>query len=348
MTKCSRYPLMMDPQNQANTWLKKMYKETIQVCKQSDKNFQRILENGLKFGNKILVENLGELVDPVLDPILARQLYKKGAVWYIKVGDQEISYNSNFHLMLTSKLQNPHYLPEVSIKVTLINFTVSSKGLEDQLLMEVIKIERAELEEQKDLLIVSISEDNKQLKELQDKILRQIAEIKGNILDDEEIIQTLDASKVTYESINVRMTEAKKTTKDIEQAREKYRQIARRGSTLYFIITDLPSVDPMYQYSLDYFINLFKRRIRQTEKSEEVEERRLILIEDINLTFYQNICRGLFERHKLLYSFLMSVNIEVELLRVPRKHWEMFIMPPDEQEAQSPLDFLDASTFNYF
>lgn len=52
----------------------------------------------------------------------------------IHVGDSDIEYDPNFRLYLTTKLANPHYLPEICIQVTLVNFTVTPSGLEDQLL----------------------------------------------------------------------------------------------------------------------------------------------------------------------------------------------------------------------
>lgn len=53
----------------------------------------------------------------------------------IRIGSTDIEYNSNFKFYMTTKLANPHYLPEICIKVTLVNFTVTPSGLEDQLLM---------------------------------------------------------------------------------------------------------------------------------------------------------------------------------------------------------------------
>ena len=99
-------------------------------------------------------------------------------------------------------MPNPHYLPEISIKVTLINFTVTPSGLEDQLLIEVIKYERIELEETRINLIMQISQDKRQLQDLEDRILRLISEVQGRILESEELISTLDASKVTSNMIN--------------------------------------------------------------------------------------------------------------------------------------------------
>ena len=110
-----------------------------------------------------MIENVEEELDPSLEPILLKQVIKKGASYFLRLGDSDIPYNFDFKMFITTKMPNPHYLPEVSIKVTLINFTVTPSGLEDQLLVEVVRFERIELEEKRVSLILSISQDKKQL-----------------------------------------------------------------------------------------------------------------------------------------------------------------------------------------
>lgn len=61
--------------------------------------------------------------------MLGKQLMKKGQQWLLRLGDQDVPYNSDFKFYLTTKLPNPHYIPEICIKTTIINFTVTPKGL---------------------------------------------------------------------------------------------------------------------------------------------------------------------------------------------------------------------------
>lgn len=68
---------------------------------------------------------------------------------YIKIGDKEVEFHPEFRLILHTKLANPHYKPEMQAQTSLINFTVTIDGLEDQLLANVVRLERPDLEELK-------------------------------------------------------------------------------------------------------------------------------------------------------------------------------------------------------
>lgn len=89
--KSRRWPLCIDPQGQANKWIKKMeMKKKVNVIKLSDTNYLRTLENAIQFGQPVLLENVGEELDPALNPILLKQTYQKGTGTFIKLGDQTI------------------------------------------------------------------------------------------------------------------------------------------------------------------------------------------------------------------------------------------------------------------
>ena len=56
----------------------------------------------------------------------------------IKIGDNVVPYHPDFRFYMTSKLANPHYPPEVSVKVSLLNFFVTPEGLDEQLLDTIV------------------------------------------------------------------------------------------------------------------------------------------------------------------------------------------------------------------
>jgi dynein heavy chain len=154
--KTSRWPLYIDPQGQANKWIKTMYRKTekgLKVLKFSDDSYLKHLEAGIQMGTPVLIENVGVELDPAIEPLLQKQITKRGTSKYIKIGDSTIEYNDDFQFFLSTKLRNPHYLPEVSTKVTILNFMITYEGLSDQLLGILVAKEEPELEEKKSNLV---------------------------------------------------------------------------------------------------------------------------------------------------------------------------------------------------
>jgi dynein heavy chain len=97
----------------------------------SDPSILKFLELGIQFGKWVLIENVGEEMDPALEPILLKQVDKSGS---LKLGDKSIPYNNAFRFFMTTTIPNPHYSPETSVKVTILNFAITPFGLEEQML----------------------------------------------------------------------------------------------------------------------------------------------------------------------------------------------------------------------
>eukprot|EP00002_Diphylleia_rotans_P012132 TRINITY_DN2375_c0_g1_i1.p1 TRINITY_DN2375_c0_g1~~TRINITY_DN2375_c0_g1_i1.p1 ORF type:complete len:4335 (+),score=913.34 TRINITY_DN2375_c0_g1_i1:198-13202(+) len=306
-TKC---PLFIDPQNQATIWIKKRYKGALEVLKMGQHDMVRRLENSIQFGGNVLIEDVGEDLDPVLDPILSKRPTKGGARATVIFADKTLQLNEQFNLMLSTKIPNPNYSPEVFSKVSIINFSVTNDGLGDQLLSIVVAKERPDLENARNELLASNASMKKELKDVEDKILSLLSNSTGNILDDEVLIQTLGQSKATSDDIATRMIQAEATEKEIEITRRSYTIVAKRAALLYFVIADLAHLDHMYQFSLAWFINLFTGTIDDPTAVPDGPQGRLTaLIERITTAVYVNISGSLFARHRLLFSFLLTVKI---------------------------------------
>ena len=119
-----------------------------------DNHIVKAIYNGIP----VLFQSIGQELDPSLDPILNKNIKEVGGKWSIYLGDKEVSYNLNFRFYISTKYSNPKYSAEVSTKVTMINFSVKEKGLEEQLLSELIKLQDADLERKRIELIKNRSD----------------------------------------------------------------------------------------------------------------------------------------------------------------------------------------------
>ena len=118
----------------------------------------------------------------------------------------------------------------------------------------------------------------------------------GNILDDEVLINTLAKSKITSNEIEKKVKLAARTQETIAGVRASYKQVAFHVGQLFFCIADLASINAMYQYSLEWYINLFMVAIDKAPKSDDQshDERILCLNTTFTETLYVNVCRSLF------------------------------------------------------
>jgi dynein heavy chain len=341
LTKSNRWPLMIDPQGQANKWVKKMEENnSLKVVKQNQSNFVRMVENSIQFGSPVLLENVPEALDPILESVLLKQIIIAGGVATIRLGDSTIEYDKNFRLYITTKLTNPHYPPELCVKVNLLNFMATAEGLQDQMLGRVVAMEQQELELQRQQLVVEDAENQRQLKEIEDKILFLLKNAEGNILDDEVLIDTLGDSKKTSNIIQEKVKIAENTQVRIQKVRQGYVPIAFQSSQLFFCIADLAGVDPMYQYSLDWYISLYEDAIIQAPKSTNLEERLQHLKDTFTLILYTNVCRSLFEKDKLLFSFLLTSRIQLGQNRMDEGELRFFLQGSTSMDLAEPNPYV--------
>lgn len=119
-----------------------------------------------------------------MDPVLEKQIIWKKTRGLIKIGGTDMDFNKNFLMFLTCRLPNPAFSPELSAKTTIIDFTVTQKGLEQQLLGKVISKEQKALEDSLNALLTDVNNNKKELQKLDKNLLQRLTESKGNLLDD--------------------------------------------------------------------------------------------------------------------------------------------------------------------
>ncbi|CAG08487.1 unnamed protein product, partial [Tetraodon nigroviridis] len=341
-TRGSRFPLCIDPQQQALNWIKKKEeKNNLKISSFNDPDFLKQLEMSIKFGVPFLFQDVDEFIDPVIDNVLEKNVKGAEGKQTIMLGDKEVEYDPNFKLYLNTKLANPKYSPSVFGKSMVINYTVTLVGLEDQLLSVIVGFEKKELEEQRERLIRETSDNKKLLKNLADSLLRELATSTGNMLDNTELVSE-------------KLKLAQETAVDIDRLRDGYRPAAARGAILFFALTEMALVNSMYQFSLASYLDVFDFSLRKSLPDPVLSRRLSNIMSTLTYSVYNYGCTGqsqmspklnlgLFERHKLLFSFNMTVKIEQALERVPQEELDFFIkgnLSLEKSKRKKPFDWL--------
>eukprot|EP00306_Pavlova_sp_CCMP459_P002806 CAMPEP_0185179034 /NCGR_PEP_ID=MMETSP1139-20130426/31803_1 /TAXON_ID=298111 /ORGANISM="Pavlova sp., Strain CCMP459" /LENGTH=3023 /DNA_ID=CAMNT_0027744869 /DNA_START=1 /DNA_END=9072 /DNA_ORIENTATION=+ len=347
VANCARWPLMIDPQLQGITWIKRMEERRgLHVVRLGQKQLIPKLENALENGKPIIIENIETSIDAVLAPVIGRQVTRRGRTVFVKLGDKEVDYHPDFKLYIQTKLSNPHYPPEIQAECTLINFMVTEDGLEDQLLALTVLKERPDLEEQKAVLIAQMNGFKIKTKELEDGILEQLANAEGDVLENIDLIENLEDSKRVAAEIAEKAKVAAVTEVEINTAREMYRRVAARGSLMFFLLATLSKVHTFYHFSLSSFNAIVERaitgrrgklvwneeavmsnmappKLKRVLLNEAAEKKKAIVAEDPaqlearmdflvdNITFcvFDATRRGLLERHKLILATQLLLKV---------------------------------------
>ena len=174
----------------------------------------------------------------------------------------------------------------------------------------VVRVEKPDLEQQKEELVNKQNEFMITLAKLESDLLKNLAAADPDtILQNKELIESLETTKKTSNIITEQQKIAKETEVMINKSREIYRRVATEGAMLYFLLIQLCNVDHMYQYSLESFVTFLFKAIEKTELSEEEEKRVLDLREMIRRTIYQWVSRGLFEKHKPIFITQMTFRL---------------------------------------
>uniref|UniRef100_A0A667ZXX0 Dynein, axonemal, heavy polypeptide 9 like n=1 Tax=Myripristis murdjan TaxID=586833 RepID=A0A667ZXX0_9TELE len=344
LTNCERWPLLIDPQLQGIKWIKSRCGSSLKVVSLGQKGYVDVIEQAVVTGDTVLIENLEETIDPVIDPLLGRHTIKKGSC--IKVGDKECFFHPGFRLILHTKLANPHYKPEIQAQTTLINFTVTRDGLEDQLLAQVVNQERPDLEHLKSELTKQQNMFKIELKLLEDELLTRLSAAESNFLGDNVLVEKLETTKHTAAEIEMKVLEAKVNEVKINEAREHYRPVAVRASLLYFIMNDLNKINPMYQFSLKAFNMVFHKAVESAEAYEDVKSRVNTLIDCITYSTFNYISRGLFERDKLTFTAQLAFQLLLMSKEIDMRELDFLLRFNIDHSYISPLDFLSNTAWS--
>lgn len=286
MKHFNRYPLIIDPSGQAVDFLMKQYSSR-KICRTSflDSGFLKNLESSLRFGNALLVEDV-ESLDPILNSVLNKEIFRQGGRVMITLGDKEIDFSPSFVIFLATRDPSCHFTPDLCSRVTFVNFTVTHSSLTTQCMSKVLKVERPDIDKKRTDMLKLQGEFRFKLRMLEDKLLTSLSSVQGNILDDLTVINSLETLKQQSEEVMESLSKSDEIMKEVDEVSAVYRPFAIACSAVYFSLENLGGVYFLYQYSLQMFFDIVNKIL--FEQSEKVKA------EQNPITRLQLICKELF------------------------------------------------------
>ncbi|OZJ04271.1 hypothetical protein BZG36_02479 [Bifiguratus adelaidae] len=309
LSRFNRYPLIIDPSGQATTYLVNQFKERkLTITSFLDDAFLKNLESALRFGNPILIQDV-EHLDPILNAVLNKELRRTGGRVLIRLGNQDIDFSPSFNLFLTTRDPTVIFAPDVCSRVTFVNFTVTRSSLQSQCLDKVLKAERPDIDHQRTVLMKMQGEFRLKLRHLEKSLLNALNESKGNILDDDKVIETLERLKREAAEVTVKMEDTDSIVQKVEQTTAIYTPLARACSSIFFLLEQLDSIHHFYQFSLDFFNSIFNKVLLDNPHLKDVQDseaRLQVILSDLFLTTYQRTTLTLLHDDHIMFAMLLA------------------------------------------
>eukprot|EP00939_MAST-03C_sp_MAST-3C-sp1_P003513 g3513.t1 len=268
LTRYNRFPLVIDPSGQASAFLMKYFqKRKMKKTSFLDPAFMKTLESALRFGTALLVENV-ENIDPVLNPVLNREVQLTGGRRLVRVGDQEVDFSPSFTMFMTTRDPTHQFSPDLCSRVTFVNFTVTPASLEAQCLSTTLQSERPDIEEKRVNLLKLQGQYQARLRELEESLLSALNASEGNILDDDNVMVKLETLKKEAAQVRAEVDRTEEVMREVNDISEAYKPLAVACSRIYFGMDRLSELHYLYHFSLNFFLDIVSS-VLETGKAEK-------------------------------------------------------------------------------
>lgn len=309
LQRFNRYPLVIDPSGRVTEFLQKECKDRrLTVTSFLDDTFTKQLESSLRFGNPILIQD-AEHLDPILNHVLNKEYQKTGGRVLIQLGKQEIDFSPSFKLYLSTRDPSATFPPDICSRTTFVNFTVTQSSLQTQSLNDVLKSERPDVDERRSNLIKLQGEFKVHLRQLEKRLLQALNESRGNILDDDNVIETLETLKTEAAEISGKMSNTEGVMAEVEEITQQYSVIARSCSAVFAVLEQLHYLNHFYQFSLQYFLDIFQSVLHGNKNlANETNHnvRRDVIVKDLFVNTFKRTALGLLQKDRITLGMLLA------------------------------------------
>lgn len=318
------YPLFIDPQYSAKNWVNNKEKNNNCIRTRLTENYIEKIITAIELGRPVLIYNVGDDIPLNLMSFLEKQMIVNGEVFYF-INERKIKVHKNFRFYMFTNKHNPHYPPVIWNRLTIINFYITKTALTEMLLNIIIEIEKPEFKKLKADLSKQLRKNEAEIKQLEEKILYTLTESETDILEDESSIVILQESKDMAKKIRLKQEDTKQLQMPILEFKKEYVDVAEHACSIYYCIKDLFQVHYLYQYSLEWFVDVYFQSIINASTSRLIEERRRSLKLTFTYSLYLKTAESMYNKDRLLLAFLIASNILINEKKVSRDEYWYFL-----------------------
>lgn len=255
---CVRFPLIIDPSGHAIDFIMNKYKESkIQKTSFLDNSFMKTLAGAIRFGTTLLVENV-ETIDPVLNPILNKEIQRTGGRALVQIGTEEVDYSPKFNIILTTKNPAAKLTPDICSRVTLVNFSITPASLHSQSMSLILKTDKPEVEEQRINIMKVRGEQLVKLRGLEEQMLSKISAVEGNILDDDRVVEGMEFLMTEGAQVEQQIAKSVDVMKQIERAMGNFEPLAETCKALYILLQSMREIHFLYEFGAKAFMKILE------------------------------------------------------------------------------------------
>ncbi|KAI5737300.1 hypothetical protein M8J76_012015 [Diaphorina citri] len=350
-TEVSFCPLLIDPASIAFNWmLKLLHNKSVEVVSQLSSKFYTTLELSIRFGKILIVQEVAD-IQPVLIPILRRDFIWQGARKMIQVGNKLVDFNDGFRLFLVTRNPTPNIDPHISSLLTFVNYATTHAGLSQQLLDCALQIEKPELQVKRRELLRREEELKCKLFDLQENVLKQLANAEGNILENKALLKSLKETKSSSEEISQALSQSKKLQSELSSEIQMYLPLGQFAASSYFAIQSLSRVNPLYQFSIPAFIRLFQANLESSSEEnlahgDHVSQKGKRFLHRV----YHYVCRSLLKSDRFMFALHLIHHMFPN--RFQENEWNLLtgsVVGSDTKPSEPLPDWIDPDkAFNMF
>ena len=308
LDRCVRFPLIIDPIGHAIDFVLKKYSgQKIQKTSFLDKAFMKTLAGAVRFGTTLLVENV-EKLDPVLNPILNKEITRTGGRSLVRIGTEDVDYSPKFNIILTTKNPAVRLTPDLCSRVTLVNFTVTPAGLQSQSLSRILECERPEIEQQRSDILKLLGEQNVKLRNLEEQMLREISTVEGSILDDDRVVEGMERLMTEGAQVEEKIAKSGEVMGEVERSISVFEPLSSVCKELFVLFASMREIDFLYEFTSKSFMITLDSVLNSTavDKSGDGGQRLDALKALLFKEVAARVARGLRADDKMVFALLLA------------------------------------------